>query len=91
VILVASYDLHQPGRDYEDVADLLKTASGGYCHFQGSVWLLDTLKDPAWWRDQLKHRGDANDEYFVSRLQRNWANFNDAVAVRWLKHPSRRW
>lgn len=42
MILIATYDLHQPKRDYPSVEKLLKSASGGYLHAQESVWLLDT-------------------------------------------------
>ena len=44
------------------------------------------------WRDKLKAAGDANDEYFVGRLTKNWAGFNTGKpATDWLKSPARRW
>jgi CRISPR/Cas system-associated endoribonuclease Cas2 len=91
VILIAAYDLHQPGRDYAAVEKLLKTASGGSFHLQESVWLLDTLKGPAWWRDELRKAGDDGDSIFVARLRRNWASRKDGGAGRWLKDDARRW
>lgn len=62
VILIVTYDLHDAGRDYDSVTEVLKSASGGWAHPQGSVWFIDTLDDPARWRDRLKATGDANDE-----------------------------
>jgi hypothetical protein len=91
MILIATYDLHQPGRDYPAVKKLLETASGGHFHLQESVWLLDTLKEPAWWRDGLREVGDDNDSVFVARLQRKWASRLDGGAGDWLNGSARRW
>jgi hypothetical protein len=91
MILIAVYDLHQPERDYPAIEKLLKSADN-WAHPQGSVWFLDTLDSPAAWRDKLKAAGDANDEYFVGRLTKNWAGFNTGKpATDWLKSPARRW
>lgn len=91
MILVVTYDLHAPGRDYPEIERLLKSARS-WAHPQGSVWFLDTDRDPAWWRDRLMQAGDANDSYFVSRLQQHWAAFNLGQPVNeWLMSPARTW
>lgn len=91
MILIVTYDLHAPGRDYPAIEKQLKSARS-WAHPQGSVWLLDTDRDPAWWRDRLRQHGDSNDEYFVCRIQHYWAAFNMGEAVaEWLKSPSRTW
>ncbi len=91
MILIVAYDLHQPGRDYAAVEALLKSARS-WAHPQGSVWFLDTDRDPAWWRDQLMGRGDSNDEYFVARLQQHWGAFRLGERVNeWLQSPTRSW
>ena len=92
MILIISYDLHNPGRDYEAVVKSIQSASGGWAHPQGSVWLVDTLGAPGKWRDRLVSLGDANDEYFVVQMERWWASQNmDKDCVAWLKDPRRRW
>jgi len=91
MVLVVTYDLHAPGRDYEAISTLLKSARS-WAHPQGSVWLLDTDREPAWWRDKLLEAGDSNDEYFVCVLRQNWASRNlDSSVAEWLKSPSRTW
>jgi hypothetical protein len=91
MILIVCYDLHNPVRDYDAVAKVLKSADS-YCHPQGSVWLLDTQDKPGDWRDQLLAAGDPNDEFFVIRLSHNWASQNmDKAATTWLKGPRRTW
>lgn len=92
MILIVTYDLHNPGRDYEKVAAELKQPDGGWTHPQGSVWLLDTRDGPSSWRDRLARVGDPNDEFLVVRVQHNWASRNtDKVVTDWLKDPKRRW
>lgn len=91
MILSIAYDLHNPGRDYEDVISTIKSASS-WTHPQGSVWLIDTTLSPSDWRDKLKAAGDPNDEYFVVKLTQNWASLNmDQPSVSWLKSSDRSW
>lgn len=92
MILIVAYDLHNPGRDYSKIEAALQASDGSWAHPQGSVWLIDTAEDPATWRDRLGALGDSNDEFFVARLQRNWASRHmDSEVVDWLKSPKRRW
>jgi hypothetical protein len=90
MILIVTYDLHNPGRDYAAVKEVLESADYWY-HAQGSVWFLDTLISPAVWRDKLKAAGDSNDSHFVDRMTQNWASFNMANQGAWLNDLSRRW
>lgn len=91
MILSISYDLHNPGRDYEDVISTIKTASS-WAHPQGSLWLIDTASSPEEWVAKLRNAGDQNDEYFISKLAHNWWSQNlDKDIVTWLKSSSRNW
>lgn len=91
MILSISYDLHNPGRDYDDVINAIKSAPS-YTHPQGSLWLIDTTLTPSDWVNKLKLAGDPNDEYFVARLAHNVAwNNTDADTIAWLRSSSRSW
>lgn len=91
MILVVTYDLHAPGRDYAAIEAVLKRARS-WAHPQGSVWLLDTNDSPQTWVSALKQAGDVNDEYFVARLSHNWWSQNmDREVIDWLKSPARSW
>lgn len=92
MVLIVAYDLHNPGRDYEKIAAVLRKARS-WAHPQGSVWFLDTDIEPATWRDRLGAAGDANDEYFVARMRQHWAGSAtmDKDVVTWLKSPDRTW
>ncbi len=91
MVLQLTYDLHNPGRDYDDVIKAIKTARS-WAHPQGSVWLIDTDAAASDWVDKLKAAGDSNDEYLITCLTGNWAAWNtDADVISWLKSTDRNW
>ena len=91
MVLNVSYDLHQPGRDYEKIAAVLKKASSWARPLQ-SVWFLDTNTEVSVWRDRLAAAGDPSDEFFVARMRQTWASHNMGNEMNaWLKNPARTW
>jgi hypothetical protein len=90
MILLITYDLHKPDRDYEGVIEKLKSF-GSWAYDEESVWLVDTTLSPAQCCDSLNSvTTDAT--YFVAQLRNNWAaNIMDKDVVAWLKDPTRRW
>jgi hypothetical protein len=90
-VYLISYDLHQPGRIYPKVEAVLRQADGGWCHAQGSVWFVDSTAGTTAWRNALAQAGDQNDEFFVTRINPEWASSNMTTAGAWLSHPARRW
>lgn len=87
-ILLVTYDLRQPGRDYTPVHDYLKRFT--YCKHLESVWLLDTTHTALSIRDGLRGLVDSNDSVFVVPLQPQWASWNYSCAD-WLNQPYRNW
>jgi hypothetical protein len=90
MVLLITYDLHKPDRDYADVEAYIK-GLGGWCHLEESVWLVDTQKSVASVRDGLKDVG-TEATYFVERVTSDWASFSlGENQVSWLKSSDRRW
>jgi hypothetical protein len=90
MILLITYDLHEPERDYKEVIAKLKSF-GSWAYNEESVWLVDTILSPAQCRDALNEVA-AEATYFVAQLQQNWAASGlDKDVAAWLKHPSRTW
>lgn len=87
-ILLVTYDLKQPGRNYTPVHDYLKRFAN--CKGLESVWLLDTTATTEAIRDGLTSLVDANDKIFVVRLQRDWASLRYGCAD-WLNDSARNW
>lgn len=88
-ILLVTYDLQKPGKDYKPVHDYLKN-NYTWCKGLESVWLLDTTATPAKVRDDLQGLVDGNDKLFVVRLQNNWGSFNYYCGD-WLNDSARNW
>lgn len=70
-VVLVTYDLKQPGRDYAPVHAYLKTFPD-WCKGLESVWLLETTTSTSIIRDKLKALVDSNDKVFVVRLQQDW-------------------
>lgn len=87
-ILLVTYDLRQPGRNYTPVFEYLKRFT--YCKGLESVWLLDTRLTANQVRDELMKVIDQNDTVFVAPIAPAWASFNYGCAA-WLNDPSRSW
>jgi hypothetical protein len=87
-ILMVTYDLRAPGRDYDDLHDAL--AAYTHCKKLESFWLLDTTLTCAQVRDDLGQHIDKNDVLFVAELKKHWAALRYGCAE-WLKSPARSW
>lgn len=87
-IILVTYDLRHPGRNYGPVHEYLKRYT--YCKGMESVWLLDTTVSTERIRDDLRALVDSNDRLFVVRLQRRWNSLNYGCAD-WLNETARNW
>lgn len=86
-----TYDLKQPGRNYDDLYQAIKSYSS-WAHPLESVWFVDTSSDPRSVCDHLKQYIDSNDILFVVRMSRSWASINlGDDLVNWLNSPTRTW
>lgn len=70
-----TYDLSNPGRDYETLANGIKKY-GYWWHQTGSVWIIAANgTTTAQIRDYLKQFMDQNDKLFIAKLNGEWAAF----------------
>ena len=87
-ILLVTYDLKKPGRNYQPVYDYIKTHT--WCKGLESVWLIDTTKSTQTVLDDLASLMDSNDKAFVVKLSHNWTSYNYYCAD-WLNDSRRNW
>jgi hypothetical protein len=64
MIYAISYDLKQPGRNYDDLYDAIKSANG-WAHAMDSLWFISTSESVNAWSDKLLAVMDKNDYLFV--------------------------
>lgn len=89
MVYCISYDLKQPGRDYNSLYDAIKSY-GIWWHQTDSVWLIVSKDTAIDIRSKLIKYIDSNDKLFVVALKREWAavGFNDKE-YNWLNSISR--
>lgn len=88
-VLLVTYDLRQPNRDYEPLLAALRKYT--HCHALQSTWLIDTASTPQQVRDALTKLVDSNDQLYVFRLRHHWAATRKEPCTDWLKSPDRSW
>ena len=87
-ILLVSYELKKPGRDYQALFDYLEQFNR--CHELQSGWLIEAYEAVTQVREDLRSLVDANDVILVNRLNQEWSSYNYPCAA-WLNDVARVW
>lgn len=69
MILLVTYDLNKPGKDYTSLYNVLKTAPGWW-HYLESTWILSTTESPDAWSEKIRRVIDENDHFIVVDITR---------------------
>ena len=64
MIYSISYDLSQPGRNYDDLYETIKSTPG-WARPMESYWFISTSESVAVWYERLRQVIDENDSIFV--------------------------
>jgi len=64
MIYSISYDLNQPGRNYNDLYSTIKSAPG-WIYAMDSFWFISTNESVGTWSERLRNAMDQNDSLFV--------------------------
>ena len=84
-ILLVSYDLRSPNRNYEALYEAIKTYPG-WAHPLESVWLINTVETTKAVVDKLRTKLDADDKIVAMSLAGNWTSLNLGKEVsEWMK------
>ena len=65
MILLISYDLKQPDRDYSNLYETIKNAGAAWWHYLESIWIIKTNLSVQECSNLLRNNMDANDYLFV--------------------------
>ena len=80
-----SYDLKQPGRNYQGLYDAIKSY-GTWGKINNSTWIIKTYNSAVQIRDYLLQHIDYNDSIFVIKTERESAWRNVRANNEWLKN-----
>lgn len=83
MVLLITYDLRYPGRDYSGLYQEIKSA-GTWWHHLESMWLIETQLNPQQWYSKLAPNLDANDHLFIIQVQGNYWGWLPKEAWDWL-------
>ena len=85
-----TYDLSNPGRDYDSLSNAIKSYSRWW-HQSGSAWVISVNNTSSTEiRDYLKQFIDSNDKIFVAKLSGEWAGFGfTQEEYDWMKNQIR--
>jgi hypothetical protein len=64
MIYSISYDLRRPGRNYEKLYSIIKTASD-WIHAMDSLWFISTDQTVSYWSEKLMKAIDRSDYLYV--------------------------
>lgn len=81
---IVSYDLRQPGRNYNALYEALRTYNQ-WARVNESVWAIVTPSSAVQVRDHLAQHVDANDRLFVIKSGVEAAWRNSICKSEWLK------
>lgn len=83
-VLIISYDLVNPGQNYESLLKLIKSYQL-WARLGGSAYLIATDETPVQVRDHLRTALDANDKLYVGTapVPSAWIGMPDAVS-KWI-------
>jgi hypothetical protein len=84
-VLVISYDLANPGQNYEQLLQLIKQGND-WARLGGSAYLVSTDLTPVQVRDALREVLDPNDKLFVgaSPAPSAWSGMPEVVS-KWIQ------
>lgn len=83
MIYSINYDLKNPGQNYSELHDAIKSC-GDWRYFLESHWLVDTnLTAKSIW-DQLSPHADKNDNFLIVGISRDYSGFLPQKAWDWI-------
>ncbi len=71
MVYLITYDLRQPGRDYQSLYDAIKNVGTDYIHSLESVWFVKTSKSSKAVYEQLSSYIDKNDYLVIFEVNSN--------------------
>ena len=90
MIFLISYDLNVPGRDYEKLYEVLKSAEGWW-HYLDSTWVLSTKESLSSWQKKIHDAIDDNDSYLIVDITgQSLSGWLPKKAWEWLKNHDNR-
>ena len=83
MIVLITYDLNKPGKDYGSLYDAIKKI-GAWWHYLDSTWLVETSMTTLQISEQLRKETDENDYLLIIRVYKDYQGWLKKEAWEWL-------
>ena len=70
-----TYDLGNPGRNYDGVIEKIKALANGYCRPTESHWFINSAANTAEIRDAVATKLDSGDKLMVNEVGDGWGSW----------------
>ena len=85
MLYLISYDLKDPGQNYQKLQSAIKGLGISWCHLLESTWVINTAFDARYITNYLRRNMDTNDFLFVVEISKKDRNgFLPQEAWHWL-------
>lgn len=84
MVILVTYDLNKPGKNYSGLYAALETISSDYIRPLESVWLFSTTKNAVDIYNFLGSALDSGDRILVTEIPKNHAGWLQREHVQWL-------
>jgi hypothetical protein len=84
MIVLISYDLNKPTKDYSSFFETLK-AQGHWWHYLKHTWLVDTQKTPGDIYEALRHHMDTTDRILITQMIGPYMGWLEQDAWTWIQ------
>lgn len=82
-VLLFTYDLHKPKKDYEKLYELIK--SNGYAKLSESSYAIITEDSASEYYDKVKPLVDSDDRFYIIPLGKPYAGYGPKKINGWLE------
>lgn len=83
MLLLITYDLNKPGKNYSGLHEEIKTA-GWWWHHLDSTWIIKTDQGPEYWYNKLSKHLDQTDNILIIEVTKNYYGWLPKKAWEWL-------
>jgi hypothetical protein len=84
VVVLVTYDLHKPVKDYEKLISAIKSQYTTWWHYLESVWVLETSSSATEVGTYLRQFIDRDDRLMAIRVSKDYEGWLPADAWNWL-------
>ena len=85
MILLISYDLKTPDKNYESLYEAIKNCSTTWWHYLDSMWLIKTSLSPDEVFNKIHESMDQNDYLFITELLGGYSGWLPSKAWEWIR------